>query len=232
MSTAADLIAELEANATGNAEASMKRFGIVTADRALGMSIDTIRAIAKPHRKQHGLALELWDTDLYEAKFLAVFVDDPAQVTPGQMDRWRATFDNWATCDTACFDLFDRTPHAFDAIDRWAPLEGEFDRRASFALLASVALHTKKSPDQPFIDRLALIEAYAFDPRNFVKMGVNWALRGFGNRSADCHRAALAMAEKLAASSDRTARWNGKDAVRALNRPGLRAKLGLPPEVT
>jgi len=40
------------------------------------------------------------------------------------------------------------------------------------------------------------------------------------------------MAEKLAASSDRTARWNGKDAVRALNRPGLRAKLGLPPEVT
>lgn len=227
MITAADLIAELEANATGNAEASMKRFGIVTADRALGMSVDAIRAIAKPHRKQHGLALNLWETGIYEARFLAVFVDDPAQVTQDQMDSWRGDFDNWATCDTACFHLFDKTPHAFDAIDRWAPLEGEFDRRASFALLASVALHAKKLPDQPFIDRLALIETYAGDPRNFVKKAVNWALRGIGNRSAGCHRAALAVAERLAASPVAPARWNGKDAVRALNNPKLRAKLGV-----
>lgn len=227
MASVSDLIAELEANATGNAEASMKRFGIVTADRAFGMSVDTIRAIARPHRKQHALALALWETGIYEARFLAVFVDDPAQVTPGQMDHWRSAFDNWATCDTACFHLFDKTAHAFDAIDRWAPLEGEFDRRASFALLASIALHAKKLPDQPFIDRLALIEAYAFDPRNFVKKGVNWALRAVGNRSAACHRAALAVAEGLAASKLAPERWNGKDAVRALNNPKLRAKLGV-----
>lgn len=227
MTRAAALVAELEAKATGNAEADLKRFGIVTADRALGMSIDTLRAIAKPHRNQHALALELWDMDLYEAKFLAVFIDDPAQVTPAQMDAWRATFDNWATCDTACFHLFDKTPHAFDAIDRWAPLEGEFDRRASFALLASVALHAKKLPDQPFIDRLALIEQWAFDPRNFVKKGVNWALRGIGNRSAACNRAALTVAERLAASKLAPERWNGKDAVRALTNPKLLAKLGV-----
>jgi 3-methyladenine DNA glycosylase AlkD len=227
MTTAADLIAELEAHADPGAVDSLKRYGIVTADRVLGMSVGTIRAIAKPHRKRHNLALELWETGIYEARFLAVMVDDPAQVTPAQMDHWRSAFDNWATCDTACFDLFDKTAHAFDAIDRWANLNDEFGRRASFALLASVALHAKKLPDQPFLDRLPLIEAAASDSRNFVKKGVNWALRATGRRSPGLHRASVALSERLAASKSASERWVGKDALAYLANPKLLAKLGI-----
>ena len=29
-------------------------------------------------------------------------------------------FDNWAICDTACFHLFDRTPHAWRKVEQWA----------------------------------------------------------------------------------------------------------------
>ncbi|MEZ0242735.1 MAG: DNA alkylation repair protein [Sphingomonas sp.] len=225
MTTAADLIAELEANADSAAVDGLKRYGIVTADRVLGMSVNTIRAIAKPHRKRHDLALELWETGIYEARFLAVMVDDPAQVTPAQMDHWRGGFDTWATCYTACFDLFDKTPHAFDAIDRWANLNDEFGRRASFALLASIALHAKKLPDQPFLDRLPLIEAAASDSRNFVKKGVSWALRGIGRRSPALHAASIALSERLASSKIASERWIGKDALRDLSKPKLLAKL-------
>ncbi|MCW3846460.1 DNA alkylation repair protein [Sphingomonas sp. LB-2] len=225
MTGAAELIAELEAHADPASVDGLKRYGIVTADRVLGMSVNTIRQIAKPHRKQHGLALQLWEAGIYEARFLAVMVDDPAEVTPEQMDHWRSGFDNWATCDTACFDLFDRTPHAFAAIDRWAPLKGEFDRRASFALLASVALHLKKLPDQPFLDRLPLIEAAAADPRNFVKKGVSWALRGVGRRSPALHAASMALSERLAGSKIASERWIGKDALKDLSNPKLLAKL-------
>jgi len=45
---------------------------------------------------------------------------------------------------------------------------------------------------------------------------VNWALRNIGKRNHACHAPALALAQKLAASSDKTARWIGKDAVREL----------------
>ena len=72
---------------------------------------------------------------------VACMIDDPAEVTPEQMDRWRADFDNWAITDTVCFKLFDQVPHAFDKIDAWAKLNDEFGRRAAFALLASMALH-------------------------------------------------------------------------------------------
>lgn len=45
---------------------------------------------------------------------------------------------------------------------------------------------------------------------------MNWALRSIGKRSVEMHGAALAVAERLAQSTDKTARWIGKDAVKEL----------------
>jgi 3-methyladenine DNA glycosylase AlkD len=49
-----------------------------------------------------------------------------------------------------------------------------------------------------------------------VRKAVNWALRSLGKRSMEMQKAALATAQKLAMSPDKTARWIGKDAVREL----------------
>ena len=73
--------------------------------------------------RSRGRALE---TGHYEARMLATFVDDPAEVTPEQMDRWAKDFDNWAICDTATFALFDRTPHAWKKVKQWAAKKDEF----------------------------------------------------------------------------------------------------------
>lgn len=61
-----------------------------------------------------------------------------------------------------------------------------------------------------------------------MKKSVNWALRQIGKRSPACHGPALALAQKLAASTDRTARWTGKDALRELTNGKVRERLGLP----
>jgi len=50
-------------------------------------------------------------------------------------------------------------------------------------------------------------------------------LRQIGKRSMSLHAPALALAEKLAASSDKTARWIGKDAVRELSNPKTLARV-------
>jgi len=217
-------LTELEALADGSGGAGLARFGIVTSDRVIGMSMKAIQALAKRLGRDHALALQLWESGIYEARMLACYVDDPAQVTPAQMDAWRAGFDNWATCDTACFVLFDRTSHAFGRIDAWASRNDEFGRRAAFALLASVALHDKQAGDDLFLDRLSLIEQTATDERNFVKKAVNWALRGIGTRKSPAlQAAALELADRLGGSKDRTARWIGKDAARQLRARAARA---------
>jgi 3-methyladenine DNA glycosylase AlkD len=132
------------------------------------------------------------------------------------MDSQARAFDNWAICDTLCFALWVQTPHAFAKISRWATSREEFVKRASFALLASVALRDENARDADFKRGLKLIEKAATDERNFVKKAVNWALRGIGSRNLALHRAALAVAEKLAKSAEPAPRWVGKDALRQL----------------
>ncbi len=156
---------------------------------------------------------------------LACFVDDPALVTPAQMDRWCRDFDNWAICDTACFHLFDRTPHAFRKVAVWADRRAEFVRRAAFALLASLALHDKKADDAAFVRCLPLVDAAATDERNFVKKGVSWGLRAIGGRNTALNVAAVAVARQLAASPLAPARWVGKDALRELTGPVVARRL-------
>jgi len=211
----APILAALEAQADAAfRDALGPRFGIVTADRVLGVPMAKIQAVAKPFGRDSALAEALWRTGLYEARMAACMIDDPATVTPERMDRWRADFDNWAVTDTVCFKLWDRTAHAFPAIDRWASLNDAFGRRAAFALLASCALH-RKGKDGDYLARLPLIEAASGDERNFVRKGVSWALRAIGGKQSPPLRAAARdCAARLAASPDRTARWIGKDALR------------------
>lgn len=205
----------------------LARFGIVTADKVIGASVGDIRLLAKRIGRDHPLALSLWDAGWYDGRLLACFLADPAQVTPGMMDRWAAGFDNWATCDTACFHLFDKAPPAFVKVREWAARNDEFVPRAAFALLASVALHDKKAGDAAFLDCLPLAGAAASDDRNFVKKGVSWALRSIGTRSPACHAATADLAARLAASADRTERWVGKDVLRDITRPLVRRKAGI-----
>ena len=193
----------------------MARYAIV-AKKVFGVSVGDIRQIGKQAGRNHALALALWKTGWFEARMLSAFVDEPARVTPAQMDRQARQFDNWAICDALCFHLYDRTPHAWRAIDRWSRRKEEFVRRAAFALLASVALHDKAAPDAQFLKRLRLIERAKDDNRNFVKKGVSWALRGIGKRNANLRRAAIQTARKLARSESSSARWIGKDALREL----------------
>ena len=214
----ADALAWLERRGSQFNRDGMARYGIV-APKVFGVSMETMKSLAKKLGKDHELALALWDSGWYEARILTAFVDEPARVTPSQMDRWARDFDNWAICDTICFHLFDRTPYAWQKVELWSGRKGEFVKRAAFALIAGLALHDKSSTDAQFRKALRLIARESTDDRNFVKKGVSWALRSAGQTSASLHAAALELAEKLADSPDKSARWIGKDALKDLSRP-------------
>ena len=196
----------------------LARYGI-EAKNVLGVSMGDIQSLGKTLGRDHALAIALWDSGCYEARHLTAFVADAEAVTAAQMDRWAREFDNWAVCDTLCFKLFDRTPHAWRKVNQWSGRKEEFVKRAAFALLASLALHDKHADDARFLQTLPLIEKAAADERNFVKKGVSWALRSIGQRNARLNTVSIETAERLARSSDAAARWVGKDVLRDLTRP-------------
>jgi 3-methyladenine DNA glycosylase AlkD len=219
-------LAALEKMSTKHDRDNLKRFGI-TAGKAYGVSMANIQALAKRLGRSHDLAAALWETGWYEARLLTSFVDEPARVTPAQMDRWCRDFDNWGICDTICFHLFDRTPHAWTKVARWHDKRAEFVKRAAIALLASLALHDKRAPDRRFVEGLAFIERAATDERNFVKKGVSWALRLIGRRNQGLNAEAVVVARRLAASPEPAARWVGKGAAKELTSPLVMRRLGI-----
>jgi 3-methyladenine DNA glycosylase AlkD len=209
------VVAWLRRRGSARARDGMARYGLPS-ERAFGVAMNVMQRYAKELGRDHELAMALWNSGWYEARTVAAFVDEPARVTPAQMDQWCGDFDSWGICDTVCFHLFDRTPHAWRKVAAWSRRRDEFGKRAAFALLACLALHDKSASDDKFLAALPLIERAASDDRNFVKKGVSWALRLIGRRSPVLNAAAVSTARRLADSDQPAARWVGKGAVKEL----------------
>ena len=107
--TADQIIANLKQCANAQAVEGMARFGIRPA-QALGISIPTLRKMAKEIGKNHMLALELWDSGIHEARILASMIAEPQLVSAELMEEWVNDFDSWDVCDQVCGNLFDKTP--------------------------------------------------------------------------------------------------------------------------
>ncbi len=209
------VIAQLKSMANPANVAGMARYGISTAG-LLGVSMPAMRAIAREHRRDHALALDLWESGIHEARILASLVDDADNVTDAQMERWVRDLDSWDTCDQLMNNLFRRTPRAWAKARGWARRKETFVRRAGFVLMATLAVHDKSAPDAKFLALFPLIRRAATDERNFVRKAVNWALRQIGKRNAALRAAAIAEARAIAKIDSRSARWIASDALREL----------------
>ena len=212
--TADSVLAVLREHASPETLAQMgPRYGIHAAS-ALGVPMAAMKRIARDLGRDHALAAELWASAIYEARIVAALVDEPELVTLEQMDRWCADFDNWALCDTVCFSLFDRAPHAWSRLEPWARDERELVRRASFALLWSLALHDRSADDARFVAGLELVEQYAADERPLVTKSMSMSLRAIRRRSPALDDAVLATAERLAEADSGPERRVGRTALR------------------
>lgn len=217
-STAEAVLSHLQEKAGADTlEAMTTRYGIHT-EKAMGVPMRDMKALAKRLGTNHDLAIELWNTGWYEARIVASMVDDPEAVTSEQMEAWVEEFDNWAVVDTVCFNLFDRTPHAWEKVGEWAMGNEEFVKRAAFALLWSLAAHDSRSQDGRFLHGLTLIESEAGDGRHLVDKAIGMALRAIGKRRTSLLPEALAVAERLAASDIPDAQKIGRQAARELRK--------------
>ncbi len=222
--TTAKVLADLKRQGSARNRAGMARFGIAV-DRAFGVPVPKIRALAKTIGQDHAFALALWKTGNHEARLLATMIADPKSLTTAQADAWVKDFDSWDVCDQACMNLIDKTSFAFSQALVWAKRKREFEKRAGFALMAALASHDKESNDERFLPFFRAILAASDDDRNFVRKAVNWALRGIGKRNRKLNALATHAADLLRKSETKSARWIGADAYRELTHPATKKRL-------
>ncbi len=221
-----ETIERLRSLSSPDVKPGMNRVGIHV-ENVIGVDTTSLKRLAVEIglRQNHPLALALWDTGIYEAMTVAVWIDDPERVTEDQMDRWAADFRSWDLCDHACFTLFDKTPYAYKKCLEWAENDREYVKRAGFALMAGLAVHDKKAPDSTFMQFFPLIVKGASDERPMVKKAVSWALRQTGKRNLALNAAAVAVAEEMKRTGSGPVRWVASDALRDLKSKAVRNRL-------
>ena len=124
-------------------------FGITEVGN-FGLTAPQIKAIARDIGKDHSLALELWETSVHEARHIAVLIADKKMVTEKLMNKWVKDFNSWDIVDDCCGKLFCKTPFAYEKAVEWSGRKNEFEKRAGFALMATLAVHDKNAKDIEF----------------------------------------------------------------------------------
>lgn len=192
-----------------------KKFGIIT-NNAIGVYQKELNRMARELKKDRLLAIALFDTGVYEARLLCSKIFHPKDLTNELLEKWVATFDNWAICDSFCMGLIAKSDFALPKIKEWVLREEEFEKRAGFAIIAAYCMADKKASNEVYEQFFPMIINAANDDRIYVKKAVNWALRSIGKRNVDLNKSALNVAKEILLLESKSAKWIANDAIREL----------------
>lgn len=197
------------------------KFGI-TSRNALGIYHKDLKELAKKIPKEDTLAIELFESNIYEARLLCSKLFNPENLTEQLMDHWTGSFENWEICDSFCMGLFAKSTWAIPKAIEWTNRKREFEKRAGFAIIAAYCMADKESLNDTFEQFFPLIKRECTDDRLYVKKAVNWALRNIGKRNSDLQLKAISVAEEISKMNNKTADWIAKNALKELTSEQVR----------
>ena len=198
-----------------------KKFGIIS-NNSLGIYLKELKMIAKEIGHDNELALQLFDSGIYEGRLLCSKIFKPKDVTVQLMEKWVQSFENWEICDSFSMGLFSKSKFAIMKIQEWTERKPEFEKRSGFATMASYCMADKKSENELFEQFFPIIKQGANDERLYVKKSVNWALRNIGKRNIDLNEKAIDVAHEILNLESKSANWIAKNALNELQKDGVR----------
>ena len=192
----------LEANKDERGIQNWTRLGSATGGlKSFGIGLTKLRKLARQIGRNRDLARTLWETDVYDAKVIALLIDDPGRMTRQQAEEQveelgaGALSHVFASCDATLA----KTPFVVALADEWIGSSDTVRRRCGYGLLYEVSKFTgKKAPDERYylhhVEHIGdTIDAESSD----VRLAMGAALMGIGKRSAALNAAALRIAEAV-----------------------------------
>ena len=198
-----------------------KRFGII-ANNSLGIYHKELKELAKEIGTDNKLAIQLFESGIYEARLLCSKLFNPKNITEDLMEKWVKTFENWEICDSFCMGIFAKSELALLKMLEWTERSSEFEKRAGFTIMATYCMADKKAENDLFEQFFPIIKREAHDDRLYVKKAVNWALRNIGKRNVDLNKRAIEVAKELLNFKSTSAKWIAKNALNELEKDNKR----------
>jgi 3-methyladenine DNA glycosylase AlkD len=201
--------------------------------KSYGIGLTRLRKLARQIGRNRHLAQALWKTDVYDARVIALLIDDPAQITREQAERQVEQLAGgmlahvFASCDATLA----KTPFMLELAEQWVRSDDPVRRDCGYGLLYEASKLTgKKAPSDEFF--LAHIERIANtidrEPEN-VRLAMGAALMGIGKRCATLNQAALKVARDVGPIefSSASGKCEPFDVVKHLTTDRLKAQWGM-----
>lgn len=197
--TVADVLARLHAERDERGIRNWERLGAATQGKtSYGIGLTRLRKLAKQMGRDPVLAAALWKTDVYDARVIALLIDDPARITREQAERQVEELAGgmlahvFASCDATLA----KAPFVVELADAWVRSEDPVRRECGYGLLYEVSKFSgRKAPGEDYfhghVSRIA--DRIAAEPER-VRLAMATALMGIGKRTAALNAAALKVA--------------------------------------
>ena len=192
----------LKANRNERGIQNWKKLGSQTGKlKSFGIGLTVLRKLAKQIGRDHALALDLWKSDVYDAKIIALLIDDPKQITRKQAEAQveRLQEGLLAHVFSSCDASLGKTPFVVELAGDWIRSTAAERRRCGYGLLYEVSKSKKKTApaDVFFLDHIKRIRTSFHGETRMVRGAMGGALMGMGKRSARLNAAALKVARAI-----------------------------------
>lgn len=231
--TVSEVLAILEAERDERGMKHWEKLGPSTVGmRSYGIGLTQLRKLAKRVGRNRELAQALWKTDVYDARVIALLIDDPAQITRDQAEQQGDELAGgmlahvFASCDATLA----KTSFMVELAEEWVRSDDPVRRDCGYGLLYEASkLSGKKAPGEAFF--LAHVERIAdtIDGESEkVRLSMATALMGIGKRTVVLNKAVLKVARDVGPIEFTSA--SGKcepfDVAKHLTTDRLKEKLG------
>jgi hypothetical protein len=200
---------------------------------SLGIGLTRLRSLAKQVGRDHVLALELWRSEIYDARIISILIDDPRQITREQAEAQVEHLDqgNMEHVFCSCGAPLAKVPFVVELAGDWVKSKDACRRSCGYGLLYELSkLKTKRAPDEAFfLAHIAHIDKSWDNEVRGVQTSIGGALLGLGKRTAGLNAAALKVAHRIGPieiESD-SGQCEPFDIVKHLTSDYIRTKLGV-----
>jgi 3-methyladenine DNA glycosylase AlkD len=134
--TAADIVKELQALGRDSYKKVLFKHGI--REPVFGVKIEELKKFQKTIKKDYQLALDLYDTGIYDAVYLAGLIADETKMTKKDLQRWLAKDNGVAVCGTTVAWVAAESRFGRELALEWIDSNKEIVAMTGWATLASL----------------------------------------------------------------------------------------------
>lgn len=151
--TAQSVLDELKPLASESYKRILMNHGV--REPVLGVKIEHLKKIQKRVKTDYQLALDLFDTGVYDAQYLAGLIADDTRMTKRDLKRWLKTVNSQTLCGSTVAWVAAGSPHGWDLATMWIDAKNANTAGTGWATLSGVvALRDDGNLDVPELRRL------------------------------------------------------------------------------